>query len=136
MTAIVDSSVWIRLFKDKTGRAKRAIEVSAGTRKIVMTPPVRMELLQGCRGEQEWRSMETRISAFALIPMMLDTWDGAARIYFELRQAGVTIRSPIDCCMAQLAIESNSLLIHCDRDFDAIAKVRPLQHKNLNLDVP
>ncbi|MDX2217374.1 MAG: hypothetical protein SFY66_29165 [Oculatellaceae cyanobacterium bins.114] len=55
------------------------------------------------------------------------SWQAAARIYFDLRRQGLTVRSPIDCCIAQAALENNLLLIHNDRDFEAIAQVRPLQ---------
>jgi predicted nucleic acid-binding protein len=134
MTAIVDTSVWIRLFKDKAGLVKAAIEANAGTDQVVMLPPIRLDLLQGCRGEPEWRSMLMRLSAFDLLPVPETTWDGAARIYFELRQAGLTVRSALDCCIAQLAIDNKALLVHCDRDFEAIAGVRPLKHVRLQLD--
>ena len=135
MTAIIDTSVWIRLFKDKSGRVSSAIEASAGSEKIVMVPPVRMELLQGCRGDAEWRTMASRLANFELIAMTPETWDGAAKIYFDLRQAGFTIRSALDCCIAQLCIEHDALLVHADRDFDVIAKARALKHERLNLDI-
>jgi predicted nucleic acid-binding protein len=32
--------------------------------------------------------------------------------------------SPIDCCIAQLAIENGVLLLHRDHDFERITKVR------------
>ncbi|WP_410503742.1 hypothetical protein [Leptolyngbya sp. 7M] len=38
------------------------------------------------------------------------------------------VRSPIDCCIAQAALEHDLLLIHNDRDFETIAQVRSLQH--------
>ena len=134
MTAIIDTSVWLRLFKDKSGKVASAIEAAAGSDQIVMVLPVRLELLQGCRGEPEWRSMMARVSAFEILPMPPAIWDGAARIYFDLRQAGFTIRSALDCCIAQLAIENNALLVHCDRDFEVIAGAHPLRHDRLNLD--
>lgn len=134
MTAIVDTSVWIRMLKDKSGRVASAIAASVGSEKTVMILPVRLELLQSCRGETEWRSMLARVSAFELLPMPLTIWDGAARIYYDLRQAGFTIRSSLDCCIAELAIENNALLVHCDRDFEVIAGMRPLKHERLNLD--
>jgi predicted nucleic acid-binding protein len=37
------------------------------------------------------------------------------------------VNSPVDCCIGELAIEFKALLLHRDRDFDRIAKVRPLQ---------
>ena len=134
MTAIVDTSVWIRLFKDRSGLVKTAIEASVGTDRIVMVPPIRLELLQGCRGELEWRSMQARVSAFELLAMSETSWDGAARLYYELRQVGLTIRSALDCLIAQLPIENNALLVHCDRDFETIASVHPLKQDRLNLD--
>ena len=54
------------------------------------------------------------------------TWRDAARIHFDLRRRGRTVRSAIDCCIAQLAIENNLRLLHRDRDFETIAEIRPL----------
>jgi len=45
-------------------------------------------------------------------------------ILYDLRRVGKTVRSAVDCCMAQIAIESDVLLLHRDRDFE-IAAVRP-----------
>jgi predicted nucleic acid-binding protein len=56
------------------------------------------------------------------------SWQAAARIYYDLRRRGLTVRSPIDCCIAQAALENDLLLIHNDRDFETIAQVRSLQH--------
>ena len=60
--------------------------------------------------------------------MQAGAWQSAARLYFELRKTGATVRSPIDCCIAQIAMDYGVLLIHNDRDFDAIGKNFPLQH--------
>ena len=51
----------------------------------------------------------------------------AARICFDLQMRGETVRSNIDCCIAQIAIENQALLLHRDRDFEKIVLVRPLQ---------
>jgi len=42
----------------------------------------------------------------------------------ELR--ALTIKSSIDCCIAQIAIEAGALLLHKDKDFSKIANIRPL----------
>ncbi|CCH92663.1 hypothetical protein MICCA_2460012 [Microcystis aeruginosa PCC 9432] len=52
----------------------------------------------------------------------------ASPIYYDLRRQGLTVRSPIDCCIAQAALENDLLLIHNDRDFETIAQVRSLQN--------
>jgi predicted nucleic acid-binding protein len=51
----------------------------------------------------------------------------AARIYFDCRRKALTVRSSVDCLIAQVALDNRLALLHSDRDFDAIAKVRPLQ---------
>jgi hypothetical protein len=55
-------------------------------------------------------------------------WQAAARIFYDLRRQGLTVRSPIDCCIAQASLENDLILIHNDRDFETIAQVRSLQH--------
>lgn len=51
----------------------------------------------------------------------------SARIFYDLRCKGLTVRSTIDCCIAQLAISYNLILIHDDKDFETIKEVRDLQ---------
>jgi len=38
-------------------------------------------------------------------------------IYFLCRKKGVTVRSTIDCLIAQIAIEQDLLLLQNDKDF-------------------
>ena len=47
----------------------------------------------------------------------------AAFIYFRCRQAGVTVRSAIDCLIACVAIEHDLILLHDDRDFENMSGV-------------
>jgi len=58
-----------------------------------------------------------------------DTWRRAARTFFELRRAGRTVRSSMDCCIAEVAIANEAMLLHRDRDFEVIATVRPLRER-------
>jgi predicted nucleic acid-binding protein len=62
-----------------------------------------------------------------------NTWQEAARIYFELRRKGVTINSPIDCCIAQIAMEHGAILLHRDKDFGKISRIRPLIQERFKL---
>jgi predicted nucleic acid-binding protein len=133
MTHIVDTSVWIELFKDKTGRIAAALERTIGGGAIVMVPPVRLELLQGCRGEPQWLSVFARVSAVELRALDPKLCDNAARMYFDLRQSETTLRSPLDCIIAQTCIDHTLTLIHNDRDFETIAAIRPLKHVRLDL---
>jgi predicted nucleic acid-binding protein len=58
---------------------------------------------------------------------LVDSFETAARSYFLCRKKGVTVRSTIDCLISQIAIEHNLLLLHSDRDFDAMAQIIPLK---------
>ena len=133
MNVTVDTSIWIELLRDKTGGVANQLRGAAGDRTIVLVPPVLLEVLQGCRDDAAWNAVSSRLSAFEIVRTPDSLWRDAARLYFDLRVAGTTIRSTLDCCIAIYAIASDLTLIHNDRDFDAIATVRPL--KNLRIDV-
>ena len=53
----------------------------------------------------------------------VESYAEAARIYFLCRKKGITIRSTIDCLIAQICIEHELDLLHDDRDFDAMAEI-------------
>jgi predicted nucleic acid-binding protein len=78
--------------------------------------------------EQEWSLLSAYLETQDYVELTGQSWQAAARIYFDLRRQGLTVRSPIDCCIAQVAMENNLLLIHNDRDFETIAQVHSLQH--------
>ena len=62
-----------------------------------------------------------------------DTWPEAARIYFELRRKGVTINSPVCCCIAQIALEQGAFRLHREKDFEKISRIRPLERGRFKL---
>jgi hypothetical protein len=55
-------------------------------------------------------------------------------VYFDLRRLGKTVRSPLDCCITQVAMDNQTLLLHRDRDFEVIAEIRPLQQRFVRWD--
>ncbi len=123
---LVDTSVWVEVLRDKTGRMVKVFRERAGDEIIAFSRFTQLELLQGAKNEQEWQRLDTYLSTQYYLEATEDTWRDAARIYFELRKNGITINSPIDCCIAQLAIETQVLLLHRDKDFEKIARIRPL----------
>jgi predicted nucleic acid-binding protein len=133
MTYLVDTSVWLALDKDATGALGLLLERQISGKTVSMLPPIRMELLQGCRGPSGWSAMVSRLDAFSPVAMTPAMWTDAARIYFDARQSGQTIRSSFDCLIAQACLYNGLTLIHNDRDFDAIATIRPLKHIRLDL---
>ena len=126
---LVDTSVWIEIFKDKTGNIVKAFQKTIGTDTYVMSRFNQLELLQGARDRNEWETLEDYLSTQYFLEVTQDTWPEAARIYFELRRKGFTINSPVDCCIAQVALEYGAILLHRDKDFEKISRFKPLQEK-------
>lgn len=56
----------------------------------------------------------------------LETYENAAKLFFDARRQGMTIRSTTDCLIAQIAIEHKIPLLHDDRDFDSLSKISSL----------
>jgi predicted nucleic acid-binding protein len=87
------------------------------------------EVLQGARNEREWGLLEEYLGSQELLfssnPAV--TYREAARIYYDCRRRGLTIRSSVDCFVAQLVLEVGGTLLHNDGDYESIAHVRPLK---------
>lgn len=123
---LVDTSVWVEVLRDKTGKTVRAFRERIGIENCVFCRFTQLELLQGSKDEMEWKQLDDYLSTQFYLEATEKTWREAARIYFELRRKGITLSSPMDCCIAQVAIESKVLLLHRDEDFERIARIRPL----------
>ena len=125
---LVDTSVWVDLFRDSNGQVRDALKRVTGDDATVLTRFSQLELLQGARDEHEWGVLAEYLEHQDYLEAEADTWPNAARIYFDLRRRGRTVRSPVDCCIAELARQHDALLVHRDRDFVAIAEIRPVRH--------
>ncbi len=125
---LIDTSVWISVFRDRSGQVRQQLETAISNREVLLTRFTQLELLQGSLNEQEWTILSTYLETQDYIELTNNSWQAAARIYYDLRRQGLTVRSPIDCCIAQVALENDLLLIHNDRDFETIAQVRSLQN--------
>ncbi len=123
---LVDTSVWIDLLRDRTGEVVDIFRSIVGDDLYFLTRFTQLELLQGAKDEYEWRKLQEYLDTQIYLEAAEGTWVKAARIYYDLRREGITINSPIDCCIAQLAIENGVTLLHKDQDFERIEKIRPL----------
>jgi predicted nucleic acid-binding protein len=130
---LIDTSVWIGIFRDQTGQVRQQVETLIADRKVLLTRFTQLELLQGSLNEQEWILLSNYLKIQNYVELTTHSWASAARIYYDLRRQGLTVRSPIDCCIAQAALENDLILVHNDRDFETIAQVRSLQHLRFQL---
>ena len=119
---LIDTSVWIKLFRDKQGKFKQTLIKAIDGKDYYLSRFTQTELLQGAKNEREWTELNNYLSTQDYIDPSVPSWSNAARIYYELRRQGITVRNTIDCLIATSAIEHDLLLLHDDRDFEEISK--------------
>lgn len=125
---LVDTSVWVDYLRGtSTQSVDKFQRILDEARPFGITSLIYQEVLQGTDSDVSFARLETylRSQRFYHPQDPLATYAEAARIYFRCRRKGITVRSTIDCLVAQIAIENDLLLLHSDRDFDDIASVVP-----------
>lgn len=123
---LVDSSVWIDRSRGAETDATRYVDLREDLEEIALTGVIYQEVLQGARSDRGYEVLREMLSAMLLLePREWSTYEVAAILYRRARQAGFTIRKPNDCLIAAVALEHGALLVHNDRDFNALAQVEP-----------
>ncbi len=125
---LIDTSVLVALFRDRSGAVTQGLRELLEGRDYYLTRFTQVELLQGARDEKEWLRLSDYLADQDYLEMDDENWANAARLYFDLRRRGLTVRSVIDCCIAEIALRHEMTLVHNDRDFATIAKLRTLSH--------
>ena len=103
-------------------------EILSNPQAVAISPLIYMEILQGARDVRSFKRLEKflggqRFVDFEQQPPACHA--AAARISFDCKKRGITVRSSVDCLIAQCAIENDLTLFHHDRDFQRIAGVVP-----------
>src|SRR5512139_2257580 len=119
---MVDTSVWISVFRDQSGEIVATFRKRVGSDLIVLSRFNQLELLQGAKDLKEWRTLEDYLATQIYLEASADTWREAARIYLKLRGRGGAVGSLVDCCIAQIGLESEALLLHRDLDCETIGR--------------
>lgn len=125
---LVDTSVWIDYFKGRqtegVAKLSRALDAE---KPCCLSSIIYQEILQGADSEASFARLSSYLNDLVFFQPAhpLESFAGAAQIYLRCRRQGLTIRSTIDCLIAQIAMENDVLLLHCDKDFDHIARVFP-----------
>ncbi len=118
---LVDTTVWIDLFAAKSTPEVNELERLLNEGEDICTCGIILtEVLQGIREDEDYQRTLSRFNTFLFLPMNRQAFVRAAELYRSLRRRGVTIRKPVDCMIASIAIEHDIALLHNDRDFDPI----------------
>ena len=130
---LVDTSVWIEVFRKPARVRLDEIAQIADFDDVVTCLPVIQEVLQGFRDERAFLTAREAMYALPLVasPLTRPVFNQAIEIYRAARRAGITIRSGVDCLIAACAISHSLAVLHHDRDFDLIAKVSSLESRRM-----
>ena len=127
---LADTSVLIDFFRGADTKARTRFEhVLRQSLPFGITSFIFQEVLQGAASEKEYAMLKRYLETqkFYHLSDPVESFARAARIYMLCRKKGITVRSTIDCLVAQTALEHNLLLLHNDRDFEGMAGVIPLK---------
>jgi predicted nucleic acid-binding protein len=120
---LVDTTVWIDFFADRSEPHVAALqELIENEEDLCLCGVILAEVLQGIRSDADYIETKDYLADLIFLPMRQVTFARAEELYRSLRKRGVTIRKPVDCMIAAVAIEHDIRLLHNDRDFDYIAK--------------
>jgi predicted nucleic acid-binding protein len=125
---LVDTTVWIDFFADRSephvAALQKFIEIEED---LCLCGIILAEVLQGIRADETYIKTKNYLNDLIFLPMGQATFVRAAEAYRSIRKRGITIRKPVDCMIASVAIEHDIPLLHNDRDFDYIAKYSNLR---------
>lgn len=135
---LVDTTVWIDFFADRNEPQVAMLqELIEKEEDLSLCGVILAEVLQGIRFDPDFTKTKAYLSDLIFLPMGQPTFLRAAEIYRSLRKKGITIRKPVDCMIASVAIEYDIHLLHNDRDFDPIAKHSKLRiYKGREINYP
>jgi len=128
---LIDTSAWIDFFRGAPSSENTLLKECLNRREhIFITGVIAQEVLQGIRDDSQYRTLRDFLFLFSRIDSEFSDYVAGANIYRDLRKRGATIRSPVDCLIAALAIRHQLFLLHKDRDFTVIARHHPLSIVN------
>ena len=123
---LVDTSVIIDYLKGTETSASRLFDDIIEREAVFsITALTFQEVLQGAKNKKEYTLLKDYLSNIPILypDSNLSFYEDAAKLYYDCRKSGYSIRSTVDVIIAQIAIANNCPLLHSDRDFDYIAQV-------------
>jgi len=126
---LADTSAWIEYLRGTgsfaDGELTRLLEADE---QLATTGLVLLELLAGARDEREAADLRRLIDRCQFVSLEEPSdLEAAATLYRIARREGTTVRRLPDCLIAAVAMRVGATLLHRDSDFEAIARIAPLE---------
>jgi len=127
---LVDTSVWVEFFRESTDLDLAAV---VDPDDVVTCLPVVQEVLQGFADQRAYALAREAMFAFPIVesPVTEEVFQLAADLYRSAQASGLTVRSGVDCLIGACALRNSLTVLHRDRDFDALARVSPLEARRV-----
>ena len=126
---LVDTSVWIDYLRGREAAHVHFLDaLLANPLAVGISDLIYLEILQGAIDARAFDKLRQYFSGqrFYRFADSELTHANAAKLYFDARRAGVTVRSNLDCLIAQCAIDHSLILLHNDADFVRLGAVTPM----------
>ncbi len=125
---LVDSTVWIEYLRRGEHPVCEVFDALLEEgHQLCLTGLVLTEVLQGIRGPAQFRKVQRFLAPFPRIEVTEEDHILAAELYRSARKQGFTPRSTLDCVLAAICLQREFPILHCDRDFEHLAKLFELK---------
>lgn len=129
MNVLVDTSIWSLALRRKARRNPEIVDeltelVQEG--RVVMTGPVRQELLSGIKADAQFRTLRDRLRAFPDLEVDHRDYEEAADCFNQCRAKGIQ-GSNTDFLLCALALRHDLPIYTTDGDFEHFASVLPIR---------
>lgn len=131
MAALIDTSVWVDLFRPKAPRAvKRRAQHIVDALDACLCEPIVFEITRSAPPDQRER-ISRYFATFPLLETPRDLWPAATRLGQRCCATGFSPR-PLDLLIAQVCVHYDAELVTFDSDFSRIADASLLKVRVIN----
>jgi predicted nucleic acid-binding protein len=123
---LIDTSIWINYFRNKTPGWSQRVEDIIAQNEIYVPKIVIAELLQGSKSEVEVEALKDFAEAFYVIDQKEDTWIKAGELSYRLKKKGKGVNLA-DCYIGVIAQQHNCRVLTLDEHFKEIGKAIGLE---------
>ena len=120
---MIDSSAWIAFLRDEQSPTAGAVAATLQSAAGATCGVVEMEIFSGAQSERHLQALEALLGSVERVSIEDEDYAAAAEIYRRCRARGITPRGLEDCLIGAIAMRTDTVVLHDDRDFDRLAEV-------------
>jgi predicted nucleic acid-binding protein len=118
LSILVDSSVWIAIFRGSAPWTAEYMTDVFLSRKVLVADLVYVEVVRGAKTDAEAHLIRAKLNDFEHVSISTtERAKSAVDHHHYLRSKGITVRGTVDLLIATWCIENDVPLLHADRDF-------------------